>query len=184
LEPQRRTDTQPTGKKEKRHQFLGRPRFLCGRIMVYAKFQDVAIQCWEHTAPRLGRARPFICLQAAAAACDILLLALDELAAEGVPSSRKMTLAASNRKRHCTKIRLLLSPATEAIRQMSLTKNGDVATFEFTRAGLPVFRDAVELWKGGGEDFSIHPRTDRKQEFGEADKASGEVWFWTPNTSP
>lgn len=144
------------------------------------QFQNVDIQCWEHTDGRLGFSRPFLCLQAAAPACDILLAALDELAAEGVPVRRTLTLMPSGRRKACSTIRLLLSPPSDEFKKMSLTRDQTTAVFDFTPAGLSMFRNAVAAWRNGSEDFSVHPSDD----IGKKDLASGEVWFWTPFMDP
>ncbi len=47
------------------------------------QFQNLDIECWEHVGGRLGIKPPFLCLQAGSPAGDVLLAALDELAAEG-----------------------------------------------------------------------------------------------------
>jgi hypothetical protein len=63
---------------------------------------------------------------------------------------------------------------------MLLTRDQDIAVFEFTPAGLSMFRNAVAAWRNGSEDFSVHPSDD----IGKKDLASGEVWFWTPFMDP
>lgn len=153
---------------------------------VKQQFQNFDIQCWEHTDQRLGCNRPFICLQAGPPACDILLAALDELAAEGVPARRKLTLMPSRRQNACSSIRLVLSPPSDEFKQMSLTRDQTTAVFEFTPAGLSIFRNAVVAWRNGSEDFSVHPNpaTRKKEDIGKKDLASGEVWFWTPFIDP
>jgi hypothetical protein len=151
---------------------------------VRRQYQSLDIQCWEHTGSRLGVNRPFLCLQADSAACDVLLSALDELSAEGASARRMLTLKPCHRQKACSTIRLLLSAASDELKQMSLTKDQSTAVFEFTLAGLMMFREAIETWRNGGEDFSVKPATRRKAEVGKKDLASGEVWFWTPRMDP
>jgi hypothetical protein len=145
------------------------------------QFQNLDIQCWEHTTSRLGKNRPFICLQAGAEACDALLAVLDELAAAGVPARRTLTLKPCQRPKACSAIRLLLSLASSELAEMSLTRVEQIAVFEFSSIGLASFRNAVSAWKNGGEDFCIAPC---RESGGKSDQESGEVWFWTPLMEP
>jgi hypothetical protein len=151
-------------------------------------FQNIRIECWQHTGARLGNATLCLCLQAGAEACNVLLCAIDELFAEGAPAKRRLTLMQSQRSKKCSAIRLTLSPESDDLRQMSLTRDNETAIFEFTRVGLSAFRDAVAIWQAGGQDFSIHPEENRpkrkKPELGSKDLASGEVWFWAPYMDP
>jgi hypothetical protein len=144
------------------------------------QFQNLEIQCW--LGPRLGVAEPCFCLQAGPAECSIILAALDELATEGVSARRALTLKTCNRKIKCTTIRLVFSPESEDLRQMSFSRVNDIATFEFTPVGLLSFREAVVLWRDGGEDFGVSP--DRNKSRGRKDLGSGEVWFWTRFMDP
>lgn len=150
------------------------------------RFQNLAIQCWQLDG-KLGLSLACICVQAAAPACDILLEAIDELATDAVPSKRTLTLLPCERKKQCSTIRLMLSPASDELRQMSLTKEQETAIFEFTPLGLKMFREAVVIWRNGGQDFSVHPYDGlqkKTQDLGAKDLASGEVWFWTPFMEP
>ncbi len=147
---------------------------------MHRRFQDVAIQCWEHRGQRLGSAPPLVCLLGDAPAAARLLEALDALAAQQPPARLSVGLRAADRPLNCTRIRLSLAPADERLQQMSLTRVGNVAAFEFTPAGLPTFRHAVETWSQGSEDFCACPLRRGRSKFGlgPADLASGEVWFW------
>lgn len=145
------------------------------------QFENLDIQCWEHRGGRLGQQRPFICLQAGPAACGRLLAAVDELAADEAPAQRVLTAKDCQRKRACSKLRLVLAAPTEALMEMSLAIERGTAILEFTPAGLKAFRDAVVAWQNGAEDFSVQPSRSAK---GHKDKSSGEVWFWTPLTDP
>jgi hypothetical protein len=147
-------------------------------------FRNLNIQCWQHEGPSLGFHEPAICLQADAEACDIVLLAIDELIAESAPSERMLAVKPCRRRTACAKIRLIISPESSDLRQMSLSCGGDTAVFEFTPDGLNAFREAVAMWRNGSEDFSLHPETRRKANCGKKDLESGEVWFWTPFTDP
>lgn len=144
------------------------------------QFENLDIQCWEHTGGRLGFQRPCICLQAAKEACDQLLAAVDELAAEEAPAQRTLTTKNCQRRNACSRIRLLLAAPCEALEEMSLTTEQRAAILEFTPMGLKMFRDAVLAWRNGGEDFSVHPYRRKATK----DKSSGEVWFWSPDTDP
>lgn len=148
--------------------------------MVMDRFKNLDVQCWEHLGPRLGLKPPFICLQANAQTCDVLLTAIDELATEDAPAQRTLTLKTCERPRARLKIRLVLSSATDELEEMSLGLESDAAVFEFTPTGLAQFRKAVASWRNGAEDFSIHPRKRKASK----DKASGEIWFWTPQMEP
>lgn len=145
------------------------------------QFEKLDVECWEHRGGRLGLRRPYICLQAAQEACDRLLAAVNELAAEDAPSKRTLTTKNCRRSHACTKIRLLLAAPSDALEEMSFTIERGTAVLEFTPAGLKAFQDAVLTWRNGGEDFSVQPSRKAR---GQKDKRSGEVWFWTPNTDP
>lgn len=149
--------------------------------MVHKRFDNVDLQCWEYTAEKLGIKPPFICLKAGPEACEVVLSMLNELAGLQPPAQRTMTLKPSQRPKCCTKIRFAISYRSDQLTEMWLTRSGPLANFEFTAPGLQRFRDAVVLWKRGGEDFSVHPE---KYSDGLKDKQSGEVWFWTPFTDP
>ena len=148
-------------------------------------FQDLPMDCW-HYRGRLGISEPFICLQGDSKAAEVLLRALDELAVQGANSRLTLTLKPSQHSQKCSKIRLILSPETEELKQMSLTRRGEEAIFEFTPFGLEKFRKAVLVWQNGGEDFCVSPDEvrNKKTELGRKDLQSGEVWFWTPFMSP
>lgn len=150
------------------------------------RFQDVEIQCWEHRGlgQKMGRERPAICLQAAPSACEVLLAAVEELLADEPPAQRVITLKACHRKRACAKLRLRLSPPSDELLQMCLTCEQTVATLEFTPAALAEFREAIACWRDGGEDFGISPDITRRTPAQVKDRASQEVWFWTPRMEP
>ena len=122
-------------------------------------------------------------MQAAPEPIASLLLAIDELSADGVPSKRTLTLLPNARRKQCATIRISLLPVTDDLREMSISRDHDVAILEFTEVGLSNFREALTAWKDGGEDFCIHPRG-KKTELGTKDQSSGELWFWTPMTDP
>lgn len=153
------------------------------------QFQNLDLQCWEGTG--LGGSQPSLCLQADSAVADVLLAAIDELIASGPSSRRTLTLRKHARPKPIFTLRLGLVPESENLRQMSLTRDGDVAILEFTAKGLDEFRRAVVFWRDGGEDFSVHPHGSRKSrhlkmrdELGPKDLLSGELWFWTPRMDP
>jgi len=152
------------------------------------QFQDLDIQCWEHSGLRLGRSRPEICLQAGPGAIDAVLSAVDELTQAGPPAKRILTFRPNQRGRQCSILQIRLSVADEDLRQMLIARQGRTATFEFTPAGLATFRAAVVCWRNGGQDFGVAPswstRRRKKDEMGSRDCASGEVWFWTPFGDP
>lgn len=150
---------------------------------MYREFKNLEIQCWLHAGERLGIADRAICLKAGPEACEILLHAINELAATGPPAKRALRLKPSLRRKRCSTIRLRLSTESEELREMSLSRDGETAVFEFTPRGLVAFKDAVLLWQSGGQDFSIHPYGERQQ-LGSKDLNSAEVWFWTPFMDP
>jgi hypothetical protein len=145
------------------------------------QFQNLAIECWQHTGRRLGITKHSLCLRAGPDAVQTFLLALDEIAVQGVPARRAISLKPTRRKDNCTTIRLVLSPEGNDLHQMSVTRAGDIATLEFTPAGLQSFREAVVLWLNGTEDFSVRLGGDRRTDRSMAakDEQSAEIWFWT-----
>ena len=147
---------------------------------MFRQFQNLAIECWQHAGPRLGIADRALCLLAEPDAIQDLLVAVDEIAGQRPPARRTLTLRPSPRKKKCTTIRIVLSPASDDLRQMSVTRTGEIATLEFTPEGLQKFRKAVVCWKNGGEDFSVHPDIERRKDRKPATKdvQSAEVWFW------
>jgi hypothetical protein len=150
---------------------------------MYREFKNLDIECWLHSGPRIGVADRAIHLQAGPAACEILLHAINELSAAGPPAKRTLGLKISQRSKRCTTIRLRLSPESDELREMSFSREGEIAIFEFTPRGLDEFKQAAVFWQKGGEDFSVHPRG-RKKELGAKDLSSAEVWFWTPFMDP
>lgn len=84
------------------------------------QFENLDIHCWEHVGVRLGVKRPFICLQAAPEACDHLLGAVDELAAEKAAAQRMLTTKRGQSSTACSKIRLLLAAASDALQKCRL----------------------------------------------------------------
>lgn len=147
---------------------------------MYKQFQNLAIECWQHAGARLGITDHALCLLAQPDAIQDLLVALDEIAVTGAPARRNLTLKPSNRKKQCKVIRLVLSFESDDLRQMSITRAGEIATLEFTAVGLQQFREAVVSWQKGFEDFSIHPDVARTKDRKPATKdlQSAEVWFW------
>ena len=145
-------------------------------LVVQKQFENLDIQCWEHTDSDLGVNRPFICLKAEPEAIAVLLAAINELSTALPPSHVTLTLKPCHRLNVRSRIRLIISPRNEHLREMSLTIAGDKSAFEFTSVGLNRFRESVVKWLDGVEDFSVHPSVRRK---GSRDNQSGEVWFWT-----
>jgi len=158
--------------------------------MVKRQFQNLDLECWEHPG-KLGLSRPFICLQGDAAAADVVLAAIDELAANEPPCRRTLTLQPHARPEPILTLKISLVLESDELLQMSLTRENTLASLEFTAKGMEEFRRAVMLWRNGGEDLSIHPDGSRKarhikkrDELRAKDLASGELWFWTPYTNP
>lgn len=157
---------------------------------MFREFQNLMIQCWVHSG-KLGTHQPLLCVQANPGEGTVLLKAIDELSADGPPSTRTLTLNPTKQRKPITTIRILLSPESEELKQMSLTRSGKVATLEFTATGLDAFRESVVNWLKGTADFSLHPIGNqksrdlkRKGELGLKDLESGELWFWTPAMNP
>lgn len=139
----------------------------------------------------MGGSKPSLCMQGDSEAAKLLLDAIAELAADGEPAQRTLTLRPNRRPKAVFTLRMLLSAESDDLQQMSLTRGGTVARLEFTVKGLEAFRLAVVCWRDGGEDFSLYPYGSRKarhrkkrHELGSKDLASGELWFWTPHMDP
>lgn len=158
--------------------FNRRPAITITRM--FTQFQNLAIECWQHAGPRLGVADRALCLLAEPDAIRELLTAVDEIAANVPPAKRALTFKPCGRKKSCTRIKLVLLPESDDLREMSATRAGEIATLEFTPAGLQRFRRAVESWMNGGEDFSVHPCIEKRngREAPAKDLQSMEVWFW------
>src|SRR4051794_4513452 len=110
--------------------------------MVKKRFENVDVQCWECTTSQLGTKPPFICLKAGPEACETVLLLLDELGGLQPPDRRTVTLARSQRPKSLSRIRFVISAPSDQLSEMSLSLSADQAVFEFTPAGLAVFRNA------------------------------------------
>jgi hypothetical protein len=152
--------------------------------MVMPRFQDLKLECWEDSG-KLGFHPPFICLRGDSSAADVLLAATDELVASGVCSHLILTVRHHSRPKPIFKIRITFLPESEDLAQMSITRNENEASFEFTERGLIEFRRVLEVWRDGGEDFATHPegsrkasRAKRNDHMRAKDLASGELWFW------
>ena len=146
--------------------------------------QNLGIECWHHTVGRLGRSEPFICLYLSdPKSCDPLFTAMDELELEAPHAKRTVTFKPNIRPSRFPKLRLLLVPESEELRQICISVTDGIATVEMTQAGLKMFREALSIWCDGLEDYCLAPvstKGNRKQELGEKDFASGELWFWGP----
>lgn len=152
--------------------------------MVLRHFQNLNFECWEHSG-KLGFHPPIICLKGDAGAAEVLLMAIEELVASDIPSQRTLTLVPHSRPKPIFKIRIVLRPENDELAQMSITRDRQIGTFEFTERGLTEFREALVCWRDGGEDFSIQPDGSRKarhlkkrDELRAKDLASGELFFW------
>jgi len=153
-------------------------------------FANLTFRLWQHDC-RLGESLPTLCIQGAANDATGLLAAIDELAQETPPAARTLTTRGHDKPNAVTKIRLGLVAESGELRQMFLGCEGSTAHLEFTLQGLESFRQAVDLWMNGAEDFSIHPHGSRKARdikrhdvLGQKDLDSGELWFWTTGTDP
>jgi hypothetical protein len=64
--------------------------------------------------------------------------------------------------------------------EMFATRVESTAILEFTPPGLQKFHRALELWRDGGEDFSVHPNREGAKDRAQPTKDlnSAEVWFW------
>ena len=150
------------------------------------EFQNLDIECWEHTGPKLGIARPELCLfQSHADASRPILLALAELSAEQPPARRLVTLKPNERRKSCSTLRLRLSAASVELRGMHIARDGTVATCDMTPDGLREVQKAFINWQSGSDDFCVSPRNVvQRREFGSRDATSGELWFWGPSQLP
>jgi hypothetical protein len=148
--------------------------------------QNLDIECWRY-AGRLGINDPTICVSILdSKSCDPLLLAIDEIESTGSPAKRTITFRPCERRRSVSRLRLLLSPDSESLRQMHISVDGGAVTMEMTMAGLELLRNALISWRDGGEDFGLSPTWNRskRRELGTKDLASGELWFWGPSMDP
>jgi hypothetical protein len=148
------------------------------------EFADIHANVWLHG--RLGQSARSFCLQADAAACDVLLAAVEELEAARPPARRKLTFVGRQHPHSYPACRLALVEASERLKAMYLREEKQVAVWEFTPRGVAVFRGALELLRKGTEDFGIDPSDvePKKQNLGTQDLASAELWFWTPYMDP
>jgi len=147
---------------------------------MYRQYQDLTIECWQHAGPRLGIADRALCLRADADAIRGLITIMGEIAGLPVPARRSLTLRPTRRPTGCSTIRIVLLPQSDDLHEMSATRLEEVATVELTPAGLEKSRFALDRWRDGGEDFSIHPRAARNslKNLPSKDRETAEIWFW------
>lgn len=141
-------------------------------------FQNVDILCWRHERPRLGHSELCICVKADADGAATVIRALDEMNSDVPPAKRTLTLRRSGHPGAFSSIQLRFLPATDELRIMSVSADGDRAIWEFTPVGLSRIQDALVAWGAGAEDFCVFPHG-KRSELGQKDKASGEIWFWS-----
>lgn len=149
-----------------------------------SSLHDLDIECWHHIG-RLGSREPSICFyKRNLESCNLLLRALEELEEGGPPAERTMTFLACQRSRHCRKLHVILSLASDELRELCVSLDKDVVTVELTESGLHAFQEAVTVWRDGGEDFGLSPNWTTKAQrksLGSKDLSSGELWFWGPS---
>jgi len=154
--------------------------------MVKPQFQDIDVECWEHS-DRLGTSRRAICLwHRSAKLGEEILQAVEELLTAAPSANRKLTFRRSQRKRGISVLRLRFVPPQDDLRVMNIARKGNVATIEMTTIGLQVVHDGIQAWCAGNEDFGVSPNRAqlKRKELGLRDKASGELWFWGPTMEP
>ena len=151
---------------------------------VKAYLQNLEIECWHHIG-RLGSREPTICFyQRNPEPCNLLLRAMEELAVEGPPAKRTITFTPCQRSRCCRKLHVILSLASDDLRELCVSLDKEVVTVELTEAGLDAFQEAVTVWRDGGDDFGLSPNWTTKAQrksLGRKDLSSGELWFWGPS---
>ena len=147
------------------------------------EFSNLSIQFWRHTDGRLGHATLCICAQAAGAAIDSLIAATNELRIAGPNNQRKLTTTANQRSRNFTTARLCFREPADDFSELWIGVADSTFHIEFTENGFQPLRDALQVWRDGGEDFCIYPRGDNCT-LQQRDRDSGELWFWTPQTDP
>ncbi len=136
-------------------------------------FENIAVDCWVLTGRRLGKVQPCVCLRAEPEDAGILLKAVEELAGEPLPATRKITLR-SARPDTIRSVRLRFSPVTADLRFFSVSVEKHSLVLEFTEAGIADIRSAMQTWIKGAEDFCLYPHG-RKSDLGEKDRASGDL---------
>ena len=144
--------------------------------------QNIKIECWQHVG-RLGTNEPSICMyRDNAESCGPLLIAIGEVESGGPPAKRKLMFQPCQRPRECNTLQLILSSESDELRQLQVAVDDGTVTLEVTSRGLQLFKQAVEAWRDGAEDFGLSPTWERsrKRELGTRDLASGELWFWGP----
>ncbi|MBL8825810.1 MAG: hypothetical protein JNM18_02415 [Planctomycetaceae bacterium] len=156
-------------------------------INMKREFANVEISCWETTDKKLSECSRSLHFWGRDAAKPILLHAIDEMIAEGVPSRRNLTLDPPDIwPRLCKRMRLLLVSEQIELKRMYLRRDGDIAILEFTIDAIREFRSAVTSWMNGAEDFRIAPANWKSKSFtpGKHDMASADLWFWTLYAGP
>jgi len=156
------------------------------REMSKPYLQQIAVECWEHPC-KLGHSQPTVCLFHNEV--DLgrpILIAFDELQAEGPPAQRAISFKPSSRRRCLLHMKLRLVPSSEGIRVLHIRCDNATAVLEMTEIGLQLLRSSVAKWCSGFEDFGIAPDHAgvTKRQLGPQDTSSGELWFWGPTIEP
>src|SRR5688500_18449723 len=126
--------------------------------MVHRRFQNLDIDCWIHDG-KLGVSQPSVCFSHVAPrlseACGAILLALDELHSDGPPAKRTLTFKPTSRRTNISTCRLSLLAESEQLRVLNISCESASCAIDMTVTGSLLLRDAIVIWRDGGEDFGI-----------------------------
>jgi len=151
--------------------------------MVFSPFVNLEVEVWRHFGPRLGITDWALCFYHHSETFGAPLLdALSQLEESDRPGQRVLTFRSNSRKASIEKLQLQLVDPTVDLRVMHVAATENSATMQMTPLGLEVFRDALNSWLNGAEDFGVCARhVDlRRHELGALDRRCAEIWFWGP----
>lgn len=148
--------------------------------MVRPAFENLDPELWLHR----RRAENTVCIFHSSVGVGAPILeALGELEEGERPTQRTLTFKPRARPKPLRKLQLKLVDSTDELRVMNITVHDEAVTIQMTPFGLDVFRDAINSWLNGSEDFSVSSQSAdlSRKKLGPLDRSSLELWFWGPS---
>lgn len=150
--------------------------------MVKPAFTGIDVQVWRSRKKFKGT-EPYICLFHESRELGMPILeVLRELEVSELPARRTLTFTTRQQPERFRKMQLVLVDSTEDLRVMHVSCAEDAVVVQLTLLGLDVFREGLQAWFKGSEDFcvSVDQASLKRKQLGRLDRASGELWFWGP----